>query len=294
MPIAVVSCSEDAEVANGEVKNVTVTISQFENGDVGTRTNYSIGQNGFEGVWADGDVLGIYPVGGDQVAFPISDGVGTSTAFFDGGAWALRSTFTYASYYPFSEENYILPMTAIPVSYEGQVQTGNDSYAHFSKFDFMAAAPIAPSSNGGVNLLMKHLGAYLHIQLTMPNAATFTNLQIEVKSGTGSFITNGTVNLNSANPAVTASAGGTSSSVSLGLNGISTSASNQMIKLYMLVAPTSLASATLKFIVTDTAGSTYSVETTGKNFTANMNYLFPLVLSKDGTGGEIENPGGWG
>ena len=102
--------------------------------------------------WADGDVLGIYPIGGDQVAFPISDGAGTKTAKFDGGSWALRANFRYAAYYPFSADNYHIAQTEIPVSLTGQVQDGNNNLSMASSFDYQAAAAVQPNENGSVML----------------------------------------------------------------------------------------------------------------------------------------------
>ena len=100
----------DQQLETIVLKEVKATISDFEyEPENATRTSYSLGESGYEAKWADGDVLGIYPVGGDQVAFPISDGSGAAEAVFDGGAWALRSSYAYAAYYPFSAGNYTIP-----------------------------------------------------------------------------------------------------------------------------------------------------------------------------------------
>ena len=107
------------------IKEVKATISDFDyEPENEARTSYSLGESGYEAKWSDGDVLGIYPVGGDQVAFPISDGTGASDAVFDGGAWALKSSYAYAAYYPFSAGNYTISEDQIPVTYIGQTQDG--------------------------------------------------------------------------------------------------------------------------------------------------------------------------
>ena len=104
-----------------------------------TRTSYEVSPTeGFVFQWAPCDTLGIYPVGGNQVDFPISDGIGTNTAVFDGGSWALRSSYTYAGYYPYSANNYHKPQNAIPVSYKGQKQNGNNNLSGLGAYDFMA------------------------------------------------------------------------------------------------------------------------------------------------------------
>ena len=158
-----------------------------------TRTSYSYGDTGYEAVWTEGDILGIYPLGGDQVSFPISDGAGSKTAFFDGGAWALRGTYKYAPYYPFRTDNYTIKETA-PVIYIGQGQKGNNTTAHLSDYDFMAAAAIKPSSNGSVTLPFKHLdltGSTIELKVTDSDGVSYINEE-KAWTRTSAFIANTT------------------------------------------------------------------------------------------------------
>ena len=219
-----------------------------------TRTSYSYGDTGYEAVWTEGDILGIYPLGGDQVSFPISDGAGSKTAVFDGGAWALRGTYKYAAYYPFSTDNYTIKETSIPVSYIGQEQKGNNTTAHLSAYDFMAAAATKPSSNGSVTLPFKHLGAFLSMSLTLPKAGTYTSLTLT--SGQGEFITGGTVDLSAAEPSITAVS--KSKSVTLGLNSITLDSGDPVLKVNMMIAPADLTGSTIAIKVTDSEGASYT------------------------------------
>ena len=126
--LGLLSCNEDRIISNNQlVKSICVTGQDFQNGDAanGTRAAYTVDDSGFHFSWTAGDTVGIYPVGGDQVAFPISSGEGSQTAKFDGGAWALRSSYSYAAYYPYVKENYMAEESRIPVSYTGQKQNGN-------------------------------------------------------------------------------------------------------------------------------------------------------------------------
>ena len=182
--IAVSSCtSDDNELfgSKNEVKKIEALICDFEEDADGssTRTSYTyVSGTGYEAVWTEGDILGIYPLGGDQVSFPISKGAGSKTAFFDGGAWALRGTYKYAAYYPFSTDNYTIKETSIPVSYIGQEQKGNNTTAHLSAYDFMAAAATKPSSNGSVTLPFKHLdliGSTIEIKVTDSDGVSYIN-----------------------------------------------------------------------------------------------------------------------
>lgn len=268
-------CTSEETLQVETLREVSATLNGFNQDESITRTAYNISEEtGFQTVWAEGDVLGIYPIGGDQVSFPLSDGVGTTTAKFDGGSWALRGTYEYAAYYPFSTDFYTIDQTAIPVSFLGQVQTGNNSTAHLAAYDFMAAAGTQPSSNGSVDLQFNHVGCFLRMQLTMPNAGTYTSVSIETDGG--SFTTQGTVNLAATTPALSATA--TSEKLTLGLNNVTTTEANQTIVLYMMVAPGNLSAHTLTFTVEDDAGKTYLKTAAGMNMVATYAYDYSLSL----------------
>lgn len=287
------SCSSDELFGTREnVKRIEASICDFVMEDGATRTSHTLGGNGYEAVWATGDVLGIYPLGGDQVAFPISDGVGTTLAKFDGGAWALRGTYKYAAYYPFSTDNYTISETAIPVSYLGQTQAANNSVTHFGGYDFMAAAATNPDASGSVTLPFKHLSSYLILPLTLPKAGTYT--QLTLTSSNGEFITKGTVDLSAPSPIITATE--TSSSISMNLDNIVLTADNLVLTANMLIAPVNLTGSTITITVTDSNGATYTntekAWTRSAAFVANTTYKASRTLSGSGTGGEIEGGGG--
>lgn len=282
-------CSSEDSLEEASVREIRATLNGFQLGESLTRTQYNISEaKGFETVWATGDVLGIYPIGGDQVSFPISDGVGTTSAKFDGGSWALRGEYKYAAYYPFSTDFYTTDQTAIPVSFLGQVQNGNNTTSHLAAVDFMAAAGTQPSSNGSVNLSFNHVGCFLRMQFTMPKAGTFTSVTIATDGG--NFTTEGTVNLAAATPALSATS--TDTKLTLDLTNVKTTADNQTITLYMMVAPGNLSSSNLTFTVQDNAGKSYSKTAAGKNMIATYAYNYSLTLETIGTGGSTGG-GGW-
>ena len=296
--IAVSSCtSDDNELfgSKNEVKKIEALICDFEEDAEGssTRTSYTyVSGTGYEAVWTEGDILGIYPLGGDQVSFPISKGAGSKTAFFDGGAWALRGTYKYAAYYPFSTDNYTIKETAIPVSYIGQEQKGNNTTAHLSAYDFMAAAATKPSSNGSVTLPFKHLGAFLSMSLTLPKAGTYTSLTLT--SGQGEFITGGTVDLSASEPSITAVS--KSKSVTLGLNSITLDSGDPVLKVNMMIAPADLTGSTIEIKVTDSDGVSYINEekawTCTSAFAANTTIKVSRILESSGSGEGDNKPEG--
>lgn len=281
------SCTNDNELTSSKseyVNSVRVTVEDFlpENA---SRTSYTVDNNGFHFQWTDGDALGIYPVGGDQVKFPISKGDGASTATFDGGAWKLRSEYQYAAYYPFSAGNYTISERALPVSYTGQTQKNNGSTAHLGAYDYLACAATTPDANGGVDLTMKHLGAFVRLQLTMPRADTYSSVVLE-SDGT-EFVTAGTFDLTASTPAITPTE--TSSTYTINLNNVVTTDKDQVITVYAIVAPANLSTDNIKVTVHGTGQATYVQTVTGKNFVARSAYNIAIDNFPSGTNASGED-----
>lgn len=278
------SCVDQIETL--ELKEVKATICDFDyEPENESRTSYSLGESGYEAKWTDGDVLGIYPVGGDQAAFPISDGTGASEAVFDGGAWALRSSYAYAAYYPFSEGNYTIPEDQIPLTYAGQTQVGNNTFTHFSSYDYLASKATHPDSDGNVSLKMKHLGCFFLLKLTMPQAGTYTKLTLT--SDNKDFTTQGTLDLTREEPAITPTS--TSKTISINLKEVTLAKENELLTVNLMVAPKDLSGSNITIKVTDNKGNTYiaadNQHIEGKEYVANKTYSFArtMVVSDSGT-----------
>lgn len=286
--LAMSSCTSEDEFVSTKseyVNAVRVTVEDFVPESSTTRTAYTVDNTGFHFQWADGDALGIYPVGGDQVKFPISSGDGSASASFDGGAWKLRSEYQYAAYYPFSVENYKIAETSLPVSFTGQTQSGNGSTAHLGAYDYLACAATAPDGNGGVDLSMKHLGAFVRLQLTMPKADTYSSVVLE-SDGT-KFVTSGTFDLTAATPVITPTS--TSSTYTINLTEVSTTEKNQVITVYAIVAPANLSSSNIKVTVHGAGQTTYVQSVAGKNFAARSAYNISVTEFPSGTNASGED-----
>ena len=281
------SCTNDNELASSKseyVNSVRVTVEDFLP-ESASRTAYTVDSKGFHFQWVDGDALGIYPVGGDQVKFPISAGDGANTAAFDGGAWKLRSEYQYAAYYPFSANNYTISEKSLPVSYTGQAQNGDGSTAHLGKYDYLACAATTPDGSGGVDLTMKHLGAFVRLQLTMPKADTYSSVVLE--SDGAKFVTAGTFDLTAATPAITPTE--TSSTYTINLTNVSTTEKDQVITVYTIVAPANLSASNIKVSVHGTDKTTYVQTVPGKNFVARSAYNFAIDNFPSGTNASGED-----
>lgn len=222
---------EQSSIADNSTAQLTFTADNFEY-EVQKRTDFNITAQGAEFKWAENDTVGIFPSEGSQVYFSMSAGSGTKTATFDGGGWALKSSSTYSAYYPF-KGNIYLDKTAIPISYNGQKQIGNNSTAHLGAYDYMTAIASTPE-NGNVNFHFKHLGALLQINLEVPEANT--ELRDIRLYADGVFEIYKVIDLtqNTYTPDVF------TGNILLSLENIKTTKDNQRITLYMMVPPTDL------------------------------------------------------
>ncbi len=261
------ACTNETEESSGEneyVNSVRVSVESFKDDLPATRTNHILTSTGLDVQWAEGDALGIYPIGGDQVKFPLSSGSASASASFDGGAWKLRSGVQYAAYYPFSKDNYTISQTAIPVNYTGQTQNGNNTTSHLGAYDFLACAASTPNANGDIDLQMKHLGAILRLQLTMPKADSYKKVVLE-SNGTYCFVENGHFDLTSATPAVNSTT--ISDSYTINLTNVSTTRGNETITIYAMAAPAKTGNMTVTVYSTD-GWNKYSANVDSKEFKA--------------------------
>ena len=248
---------------NELVSHVTMTATDFVL-DNDTRTSLELTSSGLSFTWAESDIVGIFPNAGDQVKFPMTAGAGTKSASFDGGGWALRNNYSYAAYYPFSKANYDNSYTALQISYLGQKQSANNSTAGLGAYDYMVATASMPES-GSVAFNFQHVGSVLYIQLTSPDAATFTKLILSADEAI--FTTEATMNISDG----TLTSTSTSKEMTLDLANIEVEAGGTL-SAWMLVAPVNATDKTLKATLTTSGSKTYSVDLTGKNFQTGKAY----------------------
>lgn len=268
------SCRNDfdlEEVFSKSVNEINVSIADADYTEtLSTRSSHTVDPSrGFVTTWAPGDTIGIYPMGADQVAFPISSGEGSSTAQFDGGAWSLRVNHQYGAYYPFSKKNYYINESKIPVSFLDQKQVGNDNLKHLSAYDFMAAAAVSPDENGSVNLTLQHLGAFLRLTITTPKAASYS--KVVLSSDANIFTTNATVNLRNGVMTPTAKA----DRMTLLLNNVTTTDANLVITTYMMLAPISasdISAHPISVTLFDSNGVSYGADLSFTSVVAGKSY----------------------
>jgi len=259
------------EEITSSMDEVRFTVEDFIAED-GSRTNITTSG---QFTWAEGDTLGIFPEEGYQTAFPISAGSGTATALFDGGQWALRKNARYAAYFPFLHPMDQIQKTAIPVSYLGQVQNGNNSTAHLGNYDYIASTFTTVSETGTTQFQLSHLSALVRFSLKVPEAASFNKMSITVSSG--AFAETAKYSLISSAPTLTPKS--TNQTIELGLTNIITTAADENITLYMFMAPGDYKNKSWTIEVGAT-NMFLSMTTPGKNLIAGKGYNVSGTLQK--------------
>ncbi|MCQ2185413.1 MAG: BspA family leucine-rich repeat surface protein [Bacteroidales bacterium] len=243
--MGLVSCVKQAPVfeeprALVDIESVTMTAHNFILEDGGTKTAITLGSDGLNFSWSSNDVVGVFPNNGKgtQVKFPISDGEveggsSTSNANFTGNGWAVMKAENYSSYYPFVPDM-DLDMTAIPVSYIGQVQVGNGTTGHLTGYDYMLTTPTEPSANGNIGFDFKHLGVILQFQMVVPKVAEYTSLSLTCEGKP--FISCGTIDITSGGePSITATEW--CDEFEIALENFATTEPNQRVVVNLIMAP---------------------------------------------------------
>ena len=278
--------NDDIVQSSGDfISNIIITADdvQMAESESYTRTDLTLVSGVLQFAWAAEDVVGIYPNVGDQVSFPMTKGAGTKSANFDGGGWAVKASSTYAAYFPYDAGNtyYGRPYTALPLSYTGQRQTANSSTAHLGDYDYMVATASAPS-NGTIAFNFTHINSFLYVQLTTPDAATFTKLTLATDDDL--LVEEATVNI--ATGVITPTE--TSESLVLDLNNIAVAAGSTLYA-WMAVAPVNLQNKTLTATLTTADGYSYKTDIDGKTLVAGHAYVLKGTVASEGTGGSGED-----
>ena len=258
------SCGSNETVEPQEqngVEKILVKIEQMEREEPLSRL--TVTENVSAYLWEVNDTIGVFPVQGGQVEFPISnEDAGKSSAMFDGGAWALRPSHTYAAYYPFNFYN--RDVTQIPVSYLGQIRNGNNENerTHLRNYMFFAAPP-ATVENGQLSFSLSHMGNVLILHLTMPVATTYTSATIYTDAEV--IPVEKTINLQDASLTQTTTM--LSDHLTIGLENITTTTEDEEVTLWVAFPSMSASDHTLKVVVYDTTGVAYTADITRNDYT---------------------------
>lgn len=277
-----VSCTDEIyessqpyeEEPSDYVKKVQASMSDFTfvDDNFGTRTAIEGDATNKSFVWSENDTIGIFPNMGFQVAFPMANGAGTTSAVFDGGGWGLKASASYSAYCPLIGQFY-LDKTKIPLNMTGQVQTQNGNGDHISAYDYMAAINAAVDENGNVAFEFNHLVGILHLFFKVPQG-TYKTLILETS---GSFVTEATLNLSDGQVTPKKK----SAIQVLSLKDLEIKDEGELLEVYMAILPTDLTDKFLYAKIYDSDGVCYTATLAGKNYEAGTFYNIGRVAEKD-------------
>lgn len=274
------SCtSEDSVVEkNEQVYSITVLCDELKNGDNSTRVTIDLSTGSPTFPFQVTDTLGIFPATGDQVSFPLSGNAGSTSATFDGGGWRLKDGMIYYAYLPFSRVNYTAESqrNKIPISFLGQKQSTPNSTSEIGNFVYMSSEGAAPEKSM-LRFQLHHVGALARVGITVPAAATYSRLYILAEDDV--FLTQGALDL--ASNEVTLTPVRRSNRIELNLSNQKFTSSDigSSYNYYMMIPPCDCGDQSLKIVMVDSYGNTYSAPTrVGKtnNFVAGHYYGFTL------------------
>ena len=256
------SCTISTDVH--DVNRILIGVEEFTY-KAETKADIALESNVPVFYWADTDEVGIFPnQGGYQLGFSLAGQGGKREATFNGGGWALRSDAAYSTYYPFHFEN--KDPKKIPISYLNQKQNGNNSLAHLGPYFFCATEPTT-AENGNVSFLLRNIGGTIWFAITVPDAATYT--EIALVTDEDLFTTAGTYDLKNFNLDITPTK--TDKKISLALENVTTTESDQVINAYMMAAPFNVTDHPYKVFVRTNKGIYYSADLASKNHILNKN-----------------------
>lgn len=249
------SCTQELENPEVDITSVRCRISQidveedFATGILDTLTATKASFSGTNFIWSLGDRIGIVPNTGSQIYFAVNDGAGTSTAAFDGGDWAMKSTGTFYAYYPLYPDIF-LSKDHVTVSYSGQTQNGNNNNLHTGDFWTLYTGGTTAVGNA-LNFSFNHLTSFFKTYVTVP-AGTYTKITFSAPSEV--FIKDGYFDLSAQTPTIVGTT--MTDELTLNLQNV-TFASETELTGYLVLAPVDITGIPITVTVYKDGTATY-------------------------------------
>ena len=265
-----VQVPESDEMVPSEVVFETPTIPIVD--EVSTKvTVFPHGTTSYDYLWEAADTVGIFPNTGSQVFFSMSQGAGTASASFDGGAWKLRASSQYFSYYPFVGDMY-LEADRIPVDFTGQRQTGVSTY---DGANFYMATSGTTANDGSLRFSYGMLNTVLRMDATLP-VGTYTKMMLSLDEPL--FAKEGYYDLTSNNPSIVVER--RSKTQEIALQNFTVSSASTPVSVYISQAPLDLRGKTMTVSIEASDGRSYSyVAHPSKVYEAGTCYRFNCSMT---------------
>ena len=217
--------------------------------------------------WQYDDVIGVYTTKGTRIkhwALDVSDGGKAAT--FSSYGWSLVEKRKYYLYYPYNDSYFknVTPITNLPITFDGQMQSGNNSLSHIATYDYMIGEGITDDNSADFKL--NHLCSVIRIEYVSPKSAVYTNVALRTTDNV--FCRTAEMNLEtqSINPT------GKDSYASLRLDRIEVEEGETLVA-YLVVAPVDLTGWDVKLAIATEDGGEVEFDVQANELRAGKLYL---------------------
>ena len=217
--------------------------------------------------WQYDDVIGVYTTKGTRIkhwALDVSDGGKAAT--FSSYGWSLVEKRKYYLYYPYNDSYFKndTPITNLPITFDGQMQSGNNSLSHIATYDYMIGEGITDDNSADFKL--NHLCSVIRIEYVSPKSAVYTNVALRTTDNV--FCRTAEMNLEtqSINPT------GKDSYASLRLDRIEVEEGETLVA-YLVVAPLDLTGWDVKLAIATEDGDEVEFDVQANELRAGKLYL---------------------
>lgn len=289
------SCSTDepdnieSQKEKRNIKQISINLPQME---VLTRTNLDLSEGNAKTRWDKGDIVGVVNNSNKLTSIPIIH-EGDNSVQLNGEDLNMDINHSYAAYYPYINNQ----RGSIPLSYNRQVQTGNENSSHIARYDYMATGQVNSDSFNNIEFNLQRLGAIIVLAIKVPSPGIYTTLILD--SEEPEFITNANLDISQDTPRIQPIE--TSNSYYIILDDVRLTEYDQFLTAYFTCLPIDLTKGKLKitlmgpgnyfsselqpFIIE--AGKVYKLTVSFENILISDPWVKQICLSKwdfDGNG----------
>ena len=217
--------------------------------------------------WQYDDAIGVYTTKGTRIKhWALSVSNDGKAASFSSYGWSLVENRKYYLYYPYNDSYFLndTPITNLPITFEGQVQSENKSLLHLAAYDYMIGEGNTEETTADFKL--NHLCSVIRIEYVSPKSAVYTN--VALKTTDNLFCRTADMNLEtqSINPI------GKERYASLQLDNIEVDEGDTLVA-YMVVAPVDLSGWDVKLAITFDDGEEINFDVLANELRAGKLYL---------------------
>lgn len=217
--------------------------------------------------WQYDDVIGVYTTKGTRIkhwALDVSDGGKAAT--FSSYGWSLVEKRKYYLYYPYNDSYFKndTPITNLPITFDGQMQSRNNSLSHIATYDYMIGEGITDDNSADFKL--NHLCSVIRIEYVSPKSAVYTNVALRTTDNV--FCRTAEMNLETQSINTT----GKDSYASLRLDRIEVEEGETLVA-YLVVAPVDLTGWDVKLAIATEDGGEVEFDVQANELRAGKLYL---------------------